>query len=51
MNWFVPLLDVLRELGGSRKPKEAVMQIIKDLKIINEKLEETMKSGTPRFQN
>lgn len=50
-NWFGPLLDALRELGGSGKPKEVVSQIAKDLKIPDEKLEETMKSGTPRFQN
>jgi restriction system protein len=50
-NWFGPLLDALRELGGSGKPKEAVYQIAKDLNIPDKKLEETMKSGTPRFHN
>lgn len=51
INWFGPLLNALRELGGSGKPKEAVNQIAKDLNIPDEKLEETMKSGTPRFHN
>ncbi|MFZ4544526.1 MAG: restriction endonuclease [Saprospiraceae bacterium] len=50
-NWFGPLLNALRELGGSGKPKEVVNQIAADLNIPDEKLEETMKSGTPRFHN
>lgn len=49
--WFGPLLNALRELGGSGKPKEVVKQIAIDLQIPDEKLEETMKSGTPRFHN
>ena len=49
--WFGPLLDALRALGGSGKPKEAVNQIAKALHIPDLKLEETMKSGTPRFHN
>ncbi len=51
INWFGPLLNALRELGGSGKPKEVVNQIAFDLKIPDEKLEETMKSGTPKFHN
>ena len=50
-NWFGPLLNALRDLGGSGKPKEVVNQIAADLNIPDEKLEETMKSGTPRFHN
>ncbi|MFC0775733.1 restriction endonuclease [Terrimonas alba] len=50
-NWFGPLLDALRALGGSGRPKEVVAQIAKDLSIPDKQLEETMKSGIPRFQN
>lgn len=49
--WFGPLLDALRELGGYGKPKEVVAQIAKNLKIPDSQLEETMKSGILRFQN
>ncbi|HEX8426277.1 restriction endonuclease [Hymenobacter sp.] len=51
VNWFGPLLDALRQLGGSGKPKEAVAQIAKNLKIPDKKLEETTKSGILRFNN
>lgn len=49
--WFGPLLDALRDLGGSARPKEAVDHIAKTLNIPDSVLEETMKSGIPRFQN
>lgn len=49
--WLGPLLDVLRELGGSGRPKEVVERIAKNLNISDEILEEIMKSGTPRFTN
>jgi restriction system protein len=49
--WFGPLLDALRELGGSGKPKEAVEQIGKHLNIPDSQREEVMKSGILRFDN
>lgn len=49
--WFGPLLDALRELGGSGKPKEAVEQIAKQLNIPDAQREEVMKSGILRFDN
>lgn len=49
--WFGPLLDALRELGGSGKPKEVVEQIGKQLKITDSQREEVMKSGILRFDN
>lgn len=49
--WFGPLLDALRELGGSGKPKEVVNQIAIAKKISDKQLEETMKSGTLKFHN
>lgn len=49
--WFGPLLDALRDLGGSGKPKEATDRVAKNLNIPDEIIEETLKSGTPRFAN
>ncbi len=49
--WFGPLLNALRELGGSGKPKEVVDQIAKELNIPDKQREETMKSGILRFGN
>jgi restriction system protein len=51
IKWFGPMLDALRQLGGSGKPKEVVEQIAKALNIPDQVLEETMKSGILRFQN
>ncbi len=51
VKWFGPLLDALRQLGGSGKPKEVAEQIAKNLNIPDKVLEETMKSGILRFQN
>ena len=49
--WLGPLLDALRDLGDSGRPKEAVAKVAKNLNIPDTVLEEIMKSGTPRFQN
>lgn len=49
--WFGPLLDALRELGGSGKPKEVVEEIAKAQKISDSQREEVMKSGILRFDN
>jgi restriction system protein len=49
--WFGPLLDALRKLGGSGRPKEVIDQIAKDQSIPDEVLEQTMKSGLLRFAN
>jgi restriction system protein len=51
VRWFGPLLDGLRELGGSGTPSEVVDQIAKDLKLPEEVQTELMDSGTPRFPN
>ncbi|MCX6256709.1 MAG: restriction endonuclease [Bacteroidia bacterium] len=51
IKWFGPLINGLKELGGSGKPKEVAAQIAKDLNIPDKQLEETMKSGILRFQN
>jgi len=49
--WMGPLLDALRELGGSGKPKEVTNQVAKNLNIADEILEETTKTGIPKFYN
>ncbi len=50
-NWFGPLLNALRELGGSGRPKEVVEEIAKKEKISDSQREEVMKSGILRFDN
>ncbi|MBK9271636.1 MAG: restriction endonuclease [Saprospiraceae bacterium] len=49
--WFGPLLNALRDLGGSGRPKEVTERIARNLNIPDKVLEETLKSGTPRFAN
>lgn len=51
LKWFGPLLDTLRQLGGSGRPKEVVEQIAKTQRLSDSQLEETMKSGIQRFPN
>lgn len=49
--WFGPLLNALREFGGSGRPKEVVEEIAKTEKIKDSQREEVMKSGILRFDN
>lgn len=51
LKWFNPLLDALRELGGSAKPKEIYEQIAKMQNVSDLQREEIMKSGVLRFNN
>lgn len=51
VRWFGPLLDALRELGGSASPREAVDWIAKTERVPNELLNATLKSGQSRFYN
>ena len=51
VKWFGPLLDALRELGGSGKPREVADKIAETLELPDETLEETLKSGQSRFYN
>jgi hypothetical protein len=44
-----PLLDCLRALGGSAKPREVSAWIAESQKISGQKREETLKSGEERF--
>jgi restriction system protein len=51
LRYFGPLLDALRELGGSGTPDEVVERIALDLKISDEVQNELLPSGEPRFRN
>lgn len=48
---FGPLLDSLRDLGGSGKPKEVTENIAKIFNLSDDKLEEVSKTGVPKFYN
>jgi len=51
VKWMGPMLDALRELGGSGKPREVSELIAERCKVADGKLEETLKSGQTRFYN
>ncbi|WP_144603854.1 restriction endonuclease [Algoriphagus algorifonticola] len=51
VQWFGPLLDALRELGYSGKPKEVSERIAQNLELDEGFLDETLKSGGNRFHN
>ncbi|MCC9168144.1 restriction endonuclease [Pontibacter harenae] len=51
VQWFGPVLDALRELGYSGKPQEVSIKIAETLKLKDDFLDQTLKSGTNRFHN
>ncbi len=51
VRWIGPLLDALRELGGSGKPREASDLVAKNEKVGPAALEATNKNGGSRFYN
>ena len=51
VKWFGPLLDSLKQLGGSGRPREVSLKIAENLKLPDKVLEETLKSEAPRFHN
>jgi restriction system protein len=51
VKWFGPLLDALRDLGDSGKPREVSNRIAQNLQLQDEVLDETLKSGGSRFYN
>lgn len=51
VKWFGPLLDALRDLGDSGKPREVSNKIAENLNLSDEILDETLKSGAKRFHN
>jgi restriction system protein len=51
LHYFGPLLDALRELGGSGTPDEVVERIASDLKLPDDLQNELLPSGELRFRN
>ena len=51
VKWFGPLLDALRDLGDSGRPREVSDRIAKNMNLSDEILDETLKSGGSRFHN
>lgn len=51
VKWFGPLLDALRALGDSGRPREVSSRIAEDLALPDELLDETLKSGASKFHN
>ena len=51
IKWFGPLLDALRDLGDSGKPREVSDRIAENLKLTDKILDEILKSGQSRFYN
>jgi len=49
--WFGPVLDALRVLGDSGRPREVSAQIAKTFDLSDQVLDETVPSGGNRFQN
>ena len=51
VQWYGPLLDALRDLGDSGRPREVSARIAKNLNLSDIVLDETLKSGASRFHN
>lgn len=51
VRFFGPLLDALRSLGGSGRPREVTDKIAEMLDISEQEQSDLMESGTPRFPN
>ncbi|MCF8461668.1 MAG: restriction endonuclease [Flavobacteriales bacterium] len=51
IQWLGPLLEALRELGGSAKPREAAEKIAENVKVSEKAMEETLSSGQSKFYN
>jgi restriction system protein len=51
VRWFGPLLDALRDLGGSAAPREALDRIAATEKVPESLRNEVLKSGQERFYN
>ncbi|MCI5091171.1 restriction endonuclease [Phaeodactylibacter sp.] len=49
--WFGPLLDALRDLGDSGKPREVSSKIAENLNLSDEILDEVLGSGQNKFHN
>lgn len=51
LKWFGPLLDALRDLGDSGRPREVTTRIAQNLKLPDSVIDETRQSGVKVFYN
>lgn len=51
VKWFGPLIEALRDLGDSGRPREVSDRIAKNLNLPDSVLDETLKSGGSKFHN
>ena len=51
VQYFGPILDALRALGGSGRPREVVDRVARDLGISEDIQNEVLDSGGARFPN
>ena len=51
LRFYVPIIDVLKELGGSAKAREVTDLVIEKLGISEEEQEEELKGGSSRVRN
>lgn len=51
VRWFGPLLQALRDLGGSASPREAIERVAENEKVPDELRNVVLKSGQERFYN
>lgn len=51
VQWLGPVLEALRSLGGSGKPREVCDYIADQYRVSDKKLDETLKSGQTRYYN
>lgn len=51
IKWFGPLIEALRDLGDSGRPREVSDRIAKNLNLPDSVLDETLKSGGSKFHN
>lgn len=51
VHWMGPLLDCLRALGGSARPREVSTWIARELQLPSAIIESSLKSGANRFHN
>ena len=49
--WINPLLDALRELGGSARPHEVVELVARKMSVPDQVLDQTISGGVSRFSN
>jgi restriction system protein len=51
VQWMGPILDAIRELGGSGKPREVCDLVAERSTVTDKRLEESLKSGQTRYYN